>query len=202
MIYSNDLGMSGIYNNQYVFIKDASDNKTIYLYDLKNKNNMGTYSMIEILNNSEISEEMKPLYTSSSYILAVSAKGNNNGNYGILEITNEKAIGKVEFKYESIKKVKDYYLMINVDKSYSIYNHDFKKISNDFEYLEAYDNYYVGIQMGKLNVYRYDNALGILEQGIEVESNKFKVDFTNGIKITLENGETYTVLEGNDPDGE
>ncbi len=193
-LYNEDAGITGIYNNRYVFI---NDNKYIYLYDIKNSKNLGTYNEINILNKSEINRNMKLIFTNSSYILAKSAIGNNKNNYGILEITNDNAHGKVEFKYESINKKNDYYLMINIDKTYTIYDHDLKKISNEFAYIELFDNYYVGINDNKLNVYKYDNPLAILKEGLQVKDNKFTIDFTNGINITIE-GITYKYdLEGN-----
>ncbi|MBQ8902520.1 MAG: hypothetical protein IJY87_05650 [Bacilli bacterium] len=188
-LYSNENGISGIYNNEFVFIYDnaSKDDAKYYLYNIKEKKTKGTYSSIEIVNNSEMSSNIKQNYTSSSFVIAKSATGDNKGNYGVLEINSEKVAGKVGFKYESITKVKDYYLLVNIDKSYSIYNTSFKKISNEFDYIEIFDKYYVGITDNKLNVYAYDNALGILETDLSVTSNKFTIDFTNGFDITIDN---------------
>lgn len=188
-LYSNENAISGIYNNEFVFIYDnaSKDDAKYYLYNIKEKKTKGTYSSIEIVNNSEMSSNIKQNYTSSSFVIAKSATGDNKGNYGVLEINSEKVAGKVGFKYESITKVKDYYLLVNIDKSYSIYNTSFKKISNEFDYIEIFDKYYVGITDNKLNVYAYDNALGILETDLSVTSNKFTIDFTNGFDITIDN---------------
>ncbi len=196
MIYQNDNGLSSIYNNNYVFIQDGNDN-LIYLYDLKNAKTLGTYDEINIINNNEINDKINLVNTELSYILAKSAIGNNKGYYGILEITKEKAQGKVEFKYESITKKNDYYLMISKDKVYSVFNSNFDRVSNEFAYLEMYDNYYVGIIDSKLNVYAYDNALGILPESLNVTNNEYKIDFTDGFNITI-NDVTYKYdLEGN-----
>lgn len=191
-IYTNAKGMSGIYNNEYVFIYDNSSNQDakIYLYNIKGKAKKGTYSNIKIINEQELTLNVKHNYTSSSYIIAQSATGNNKGNYGVLEVNSEKVAGKVGFKYESITKEKNYYLLINIDKSYSVYDTKFNKVSNEFDYIEIYDNYYVGINDNKLNVYRYDNALGILEKDLTVTSNEFEIDFNNGFNITT-GGVTY-----------
>ncbi len=193
-LFSNELGLSGIYNNQFVFIKDGN---SIYLYDLKNNKNMGTYSFINVLNNSEINKEMKHIYTASSYILAKSAIGNNKDNYGILEITSSKAQGKIEFKYKDINKKNDYYLMVSVDDIYSIYNHDLKKISNEFSYIELYDNYYVGISDNKLNIYKYDDSLGILEEGLDIEGHEFTITFEDYFTITIDDQVYKYNFEGN-----
>lgn len=181
-IYNNDLGLSGIYNNNYVFIEDDAN---IYLYDIKNAKIMGTYSELNILNNSEINKNMQLIYTDSSYILAKSQVGNNKNNYGILEITSSKAQGKIEFKYKNITKYNDYYLLVSIDDTYSIYNHDFKKISNEFSYMELYDNYYVAISDNKLNIYKYDDPLGILEEGLEISDNDFTITFDDYFNITI-----------------
>lgn len=187
-LYTNEFGISGIYNNEFVFIYDnaSSDDVKYYLYNIKEKKNKGTYMSIEILNSDELDTNIKQNYTSASYIIAKAATGSNKGNYGVLEINSNKVAGKVEFKYESIEKVKDYFLMINVDKSYSIYDSSFKKISNEFDYIEIFDKYYVGIKSNKLNVYAFNNTLGILESDLPVTSNKFTIDFTNGFNITID----------------
>ncbi|MBE6156781.1 MAG: hypothetical protein E7161_03450 [Firmicutes bacterium] len=191
-LYSNDKGISGIYNNEYVFIYDnpKTENAKYYLYDIKEKKSKGTYSSIEIINQSEVNSSVKHLYTSASFIIAKAATGNNIGNYGILEINSEKVVGKVGFKYKSIQSKGDYYLLINIDNSYSIYNNAFTKISNEFSYIEIFDEYYVGITGNKLNVYKYDSVLGILENDVEVASNEFEIDFTNGFEI-ITNGNNY-----------
>jgi len=191
-LYSNEEGISGIYNNEFVFIYDSqNDNeKTYYLYSLKEKKNKGTYSSIEILNSSELNVNIKPIYTSSSFVIANSATGSNKGNYGVLQISSEKVSGKIGFKYKSIEKFDKYYLLINVDSSYSIYNESFNKLSNEFSYIKLFEKYYVGIINNKLNIYKYDSTIGILEKDLNVSSNEFTVDFKNGFVINI-NDETY-----------
>jgi len=190
-IYINELGASGIYNNEYVFIYDyEGSNKIYYLYNLKENKTKGTYSEIEILNPKELNENIKHIYTSSSFIKAKSATGTNKGNYGVIEITGERVQGKVGFKYESITKEKDYYKLISVDKTYSLYDKDFKKISNEFSYIELFDKYYVGINNNKLNVFKYDNQMEILKESVNITDNKFTIDFTDGFAITV-NDITY-----------
>lgn len=189
-LYTDSLGISGIYNNEYVLVHDASNNEIIYyLYNLKEKKVKGTYSEIRIVNESELNTNVKPIYTSSSYIIAMSATGSNKGNYGVLEINSDKVQGKIGFKYQSIEKNNDYYLLLNVDNTYSIYNKEFTKVSNEFEYIKMYDKYYVGINNKKLNVYSYTDTLGILENDLSVSSNDFKIDFTDGFTITIDNKE-------------
>jgi len=185
-IYANENGVSGIYNNEYVFIYDYDGTNTLYyLYNLEENKVKGTYSEIEILKDNEINDNIKLIYTSSSFVKAKSATGNNKGNYGVVEITGDKVQGKIGFKYESITKEKDYYKLINVDKTYSIYDENFTKVSNEFSYMELFDKYYVGINNNKLNVFSYNNQMEILKESINVTDNKFEIDFTNGFEITI-----------------
>ena len=191
-VFSNEKGVLGVYNNQYVFINDSKNKNEInyYLYDLKQRKSIGTYNELEVLNSAEMTNKIVPIYTSSSFMIAKSATGSNKGNYGVLEVTSSKVIGKIAFKYESIKKEKDYYLLASVDKTYSIYDKNFGKISNEFDYIELFDEYYAGVLNKKLNIYKYNDALGILVKDIPIKENKFTIDFSNGFKINVD-GVTY-----------
>ncbi len=187
-LYTNDTGISGIYNNEYVIIYDVGNNEIVYyLYNLKEKKVKGTYSEIKIINENEINSNVKPIYTSSSYIIAKSATGSNKGNYGILEINSNKVQGKIGFKYQNIEMINNYYLLYSVDNTYSIYNKELSKISNEFSYIKMYDNYYVGINNNKLNIYSYTNTLGILDMDLNVTNNEYTIDFTNEFTITINN---------------
>lgn len=194
MLYSNENGMSGIYNSNYVFIKD---NNSIFLYDINAHKTIGTYSEIKMLNDSEINKNIKMIYTDSSYIMAKSSIGVNTGNYGILEIGKDKAQGKVGFNYASITKNGNFYLMINKDEKYQVYDHMFNVVSDIFNYIELYDKYYIGIVDGKLNIYHYDNKTPILKESLAIEGTSFSVDFTNGFDITIDGILYKHDLEGN-----
>ncbi len=191
-IYSSNGEFTGIYNNDYVILIDTmnQDNIVYYIYSLKEKKIKGNYSSIEVLNPDELSEEVKHIDTTSSYIKAVASNGNNKGNMGILEITGEKISGKVSFKYKKMEKNKDYYLFTNTDGTFTIFDKSFNEISMKFDYVVLYDKYYVGIINKKLNVYNYITKEGILENDLNVVSNDFKIDFTDGIKITI-GSDTY-----------
>ena len=189
ILYIKDDKYSGIYNNEYVIIYDNNSIEPVkyYLYSLKDKKIKGTYSEIDIINEKELNTTIKPIYTSTSYIIARAANGNNKGNYGVLEINSDKISGKVAFVYKKIEKKDNYYLLINIDDSYTIYSKDFVEVSNPFNYIELFEKYYVGISGDKLNVYNYNSKIGILEKDILVNNNEFKIDFTDGFKITINN---------------
>ena len=192
-IYTEGDNTSGIYNNNYVFIYDnytTSDGK-IFLYDLKSNKTKGTYSKIEFIDSSALNSEVKQVYTNSLLVKAESATGTNKGNFGVIEITSEKAGGKVEFKYKSIEFTNNYYLLINIDNSYSLYDSKFNKISNEFDFIKTFENYYVGINNKKLDVYSYSgiNSTGILKNNaLSVTNNEFQIEFKdNGFTITVNN---------------
>ena len=191
-LYESDNKISGIYNNNYVIIYDNKNNDDIkyYVYSLKEKKNKGTYSYIELVNSDELAEKIEHIGTNSSYIILVTDTGNNKGNYGVIEINQDKVAGKVAFNYKAIKKEDNYYIFQNTSDLYSIYNVSFSKISNDFNYIKLYDKYYVGILNSKLNVYSYLNNKGILSNPLEVKDNKYEISFDNGFIITID-GETY-----------
>lgn len=207
-VFSINDSYSGIYNNEYVFIYDNQTNTNAidikhYLYDLKEKKSKGTYSNIEILNTDELVNSPKPIYTSSSYILAVSATGVNKGNYGVLEINSNNIVGKVKFEYKSITKENDYYIMNKTDDSYSIYNKEFDRISNEFTYIKLYNNYYAAISDNKLNIYSYTDLKSKLQNGIDILDTDFEIEFTTdkfiitiGDKIFNYSKQTGELIEG------
>ena len=198
-IYTKDNKYSGIYNNNYVFIYDNLSNTDakIYLYDLKAKKNKGTYSDISFVNDTDMDLDIKQIDTTSTFVIAKSATGENTGNYGVIEITDNNVKGKVEFKYKEIKNNNKHYLMVNKEDSYSVYDSNFKKISNEFDYIDLYDKYYVGINNNSLNVYKYSSALGILNSDLDVKDNKYEIKFDEkGFVITLDDEEYKYDLEG------
>lgn len=196
-IYTEDTNTSGIYNNQYVFIYDnytSADGK-IYLYDLKANKTKGTYSKIEFIDSTALSNEVKQVYTNSLLVKATSATGTNKGNLGVIEITSEKATGKVEFKYKSIDLINNnYYLLVNIDNSYSIYDNKFNKISNEFDFIKTFENYYVGINNNILNLYSYtgtNNGVGIISENLRVTNNKFDITFNQNDFVVKIDGKEY-----------
>ena len=198
-IYNKDNNYSGIYNNNYVFIYDSlsSEDAKIYLYDLKTKKIKGTYSDLILTNATDLDLDVKQIDADSTYVIAQSATGENTGNYGVIEITDNNVKGKIEFKYKDIKYNNKYYLMVNKENSYSVYDSTFKKISNEFDYIDLYDKYYVGINNNSLNVYKYSSALGILSYDLDVHDNKYEIKFDDkGFVITIDGEENKYDSEG------
>jgi len=98
--------------------------------------------------------------------------------------------GKVEFKYKNIEKVGEYYLFINTDNLYSVYNKTFDKVSDNFKYIVLFNNYYAAVNNNNLNIYSYNSRTAILEKEVIISSNDFNIDFTNGFEITVD-GKIY-----------
>lgn len=185
-IYEDNGNYSGIYNNTYVFLYDNGlSTNNIYLYSLKEKKVKGTYSKIAFMNAEELNESIKQIYTGSSFVVALAAVGSNKDNYGVLEITSDGVSGKVPFSYKSYEAKNNYYILKDTALNSTLFNKNFTTISNPLNYIELYDNYYAGIVNNKLNIYSYINKSGILEEEVTVPDNNFKVDFTDGIKITV-----------------
>ena len=188
-IYTEKETTSGIYNNEYVFIYDnyTSNDGKIYLYDLKTSKTKGTYSKIEFIDSKALDSEVKQIYTNSLFVKATSATGANKGNLGVIEITSEKATGKVSFNYKSIELSNNYYILVDKDNSYSLYDSKFNHVNERFDELKTFTNYYVGIFNNKLNVYGYDSNKGKLLKELDVKGSKweFTDNANKGFTITI-----------------
>ncbi len=191
-IYTEGENTSGIYNSNYVFIYDnyTTSESKVYLFELKNNKTKGTYSKIEFIDTKALSNEVKQMYTDTLLVKAQSAAGANKGNFGVIEITSEKAAGKVSFNYKSIELANNYYVLIDKDNYYSLYDNKFNSINERFNELKTFANYYVGIFNSKLNVYSYDSTKG--NKGLLLSGIKFKKtwEFTDnankGFTITID----------------
>lgn len=175
-------GVSGIYNNNFVFITDNSsiaENKVINLYSIKEKKTKATYTSIEMLNSGEIGSNIAQYYTDGSFILAKSASKNS---FGVIKLESSKATNVVSFNYKEIKPQSNYYILQNNDNKYSIYDKNFNKISNEFDYVQLLDKHYVGINGKNLNVYRYDTTVTkLLEEDVMLSSNDYSKAYSINI---------------------
>lgn len=181
-VYANDKGVTGIYNNNFIFIFDNSSidgNKVIKLYSLKENKNKATYSDVEFLNNGNLSNNVQQYYVESLYI---KAKSSSKNSYGVICLENTDAKKVIDFNYKNITLNKDYYILENNSNKFSIWSTKFSKISDEFDYVELLKTHYVGINGKKLNVYRYDTTTNkLLEKDIELSST----DYKNAYKITI-----------------
>ena len=191
-IYASSDGVSGIYNNNFVFISDNSsiaDKKNITLYSLNEKKNKATYTEINFINTGNVGTNINHYYTEGLYVIAKSASKNS---YGVIKLENSAAKNIIAFSYKSITNNNGYYVLENNDGKFSIWNNYFSKISDEFDYVELLKDYYVGVVGTKLNVYRYQTTTNkVLESDITLPST----DYKNAYKITIG---TYIVINVGD----
>lgn len=187
-IYASSDGVSGIYNNNFVFISDNSsiaEKKNITLYSLNEKKNKATYTEINFINTGNVGANINHYYTEGLYVIA---KSSSKNSYGVIKLENNGAKNIIAFSYKNIVNNNGYYVLENNDGKFSIWNNNFSKISDEFDYVELLKDYYVGIVGTKLNVYRYQTTTNkVLESDITLPST----DYKNAYKITIG---TYIVI--------
>ncbi len=102
---NGELGILPIFYNRYIFIRDG--NESIVLYDLKEGSTKAWYTKVDakIYNKADkISNvENGPFY----YI----AESERSGSYGLAKISPNSVDVQLEFKYNSLKRLGDYYVI-------------------------------------------------------------------------------------------
>lgn len=201
-VYASSEGVSGIYNNNFVFINDnssISEKKNITLYSLTEKKNKASYTEIKFINNGNVGTNINHYYTEGLYVIA---KSSSKNSYGIIKLENTSAKNIIAFSYKNIATNNNYYVLENNDGKFSIWNDNFSKISDEFEYVELLKDFYVGINDKKLNVYRYQTTTNkVLESDIVLPSTDYKNAYTITIsdKIIIKVGDEeykYDILTG------
>lgn len=194
-IYANNDGVTGIYNNNFVFIVDTnsmSSNKSVSIYSISEKKNKVTYNELSTLNKSYVSDNIKSYYTDNMYILAKNTKG----NYGVVKITSNNVEKVLSFNYKNITEKNGYYLLESVDSKYSIVNSSFEEQVPTQDYIDIVGEYAVSIKDKKLNLYLYKSSTSpILESDLIVSStdykNSYKINIGTMIVITID-GKNYS----------
>ena len=199
MIYTSDAGATGIYNNNFVFIKDGTDGNII-LYSITENKKKATYTSIELVNKDNVSGNISTYQSDSVFVIAKSA---SKGNFGVIKLDSSKASNVVSFNYKSVTKTSNnYYLLQNVDNKYSLWDATFSKVSEEFDYIETLTNYYVGIKDKKLNIYKYDpSATKILQSDVMLSGtdykNAYSINIGTNIVITIDGvPKKYNILTG------
>lgn len=201
-VYASSEGVSGIYNNNFVFINDnssISEKKNITLYSLTEKKNKATYTEIKFINNGNVDANITHYYTEGLYVIA---KSSSKNSYGVIKLENTSAKNVIAFSYKNITNNNNYYVMENNDGKFSILDSNFSKVSDEFEYVELLKDFYVGINDKKLNVYRYQTTTNkVLESDVLLPSTDYKNAYTITIsdKIIIKVGSEeykYDILTG------
>ena len=200
-IYGSTDGVTGIYNNNIVFISDNSSmstDKTIYVYSITDKKNKVTYRELSILDKSYVSNNIKSYYTDNMYIIAKNTKG----NLGVIKINSNDIEKKVAFNYKSITSKGSHYLLESTDSKYSIVDKDFIEVVPTQDYIEIVNNYAVSIKDNKLNLYNleYTNTTPLLSSSLDITSkdykNAYKISIGSNIVITIDGKEYKYDLKG------
>lgn len=201
LIFDSSKEITPIYNSKYALINDTKDSNknSINIYDLTTSKKITVnYQTVDSKINNE---NINIIDTKENLIAAKDANGNYalftldaNGLNVIIRANDEEGNAK------NITLFKDYYLVKrnknclysqdgkNIGCSeYSIVDYKYGKmvvkgtyymiynngsiISNDYEYVDLHENYYVGITKDDyLNVYKYDSKEGFLEQGLLIKN--------------------------------
>ena len=101
---SSKTGWIPIFGEKYAFIKDGEAN---ILYDLTKGSKIATYKTIDTSSYTEVNEIT---FISASEVPFI-AQSNSSNKYGVAKITSEGVSSVIDFKYDSIKKLGDYYVV-------------------------------------------------------------------------------------------
>ena len=194
-LYGNADGVTGIYNNNFVFITDnssMSNSKTVSIYSINEKKTKVTYSELSTINKAYVSNNIKSYYTDNMYIMAKNTKG----NYGVVKITSSDAEKVLSFNFKNITNKNDYYLLESSDSKFSIVDKDFKELVPTQDYIDVVGDYAVAIKDNKLNLYLYKSTTSpILASSLDITSkdykNAYKITIGTSIVITID-GKNYS----------
>lgn len=174
-VYESGLSInvrSDIYSDKYVFIYDSSvkEDGEIYLYDIKKKEKLGTYSLIKEVSDTEVIVKSSDGYnlfdiskeevvfdksydylgfiSDSKYLVAA-----NNNNYKLIDFNGEDVSKSVPGE---IKAYGNKAISVQVGGKIYIYNYDGEKIiDEDYDYARFSSDYVIALDGKKL--YVYDN---------------------------------------------
>ncbi|MDE5539329.1 MAG: hypothetical protein K2J20_02460, partial [Bacilli bacterium] len=170
---SGKLGFIPIYNERFVFINDTIDSgaQSIVLYDLKNHKTLSKYLSVDA--GAYTGEEKVSFkITEGVYIMAQSK--NSNNKYGLIKINNDSVTSVIKFDYDSIEKLKEYYMVKESGGTYLLLDKMGEEQSGHFGYKIVN---YLGAYFKVLNP--SDNKYGVLDN----EGNK--VSELSYLDITL-----------------
>lgn len=174
---SENVGWIPIYNERFVFIVDAIDpkNETILLYDLKNNKTLSKYVSVD---SASYTKEKKITFkeTDNTYIMAK----NKSNKYGVIKI-EEEVKSAIPFNYNSIEKLKEYYMVEDSAGTYQLLNSNGAEVTSKYGHkIIDYKDKYLKVLNEKDNKYYiYDfNGNSIEETGyyyISLESDYYVV---------------------------
>ena len=194
---SNSVGWIPIYNKRYVFILDTIDldNPTIVLYDLKTNKALSKYSSVDSGSYTG-KKEVTFKDTNATYIMA---RVKSDGDYGLLRVSDNVS-GTIAFDYDSIEKLKDYYVVKTSSGTYQLYSNVGVEITEAYgypicNYIGTYllvgkdDEYYVYNFDGK----RLRESDGAYKYVLLQDDYYVIIDSSNHLNIHKYKDELYTL---------
>ena len=101
---SSKTGWIPIFGEKYAFIKDGDAN---ILYDLEKGSKVATYKVVD---TSSYTEANEVTFVSAVEVPFI-AESNSSHKYGVGKITSEGVSSLIDFRYDSIKRLGDYYVV-------------------------------------------------------------------------------------------
>ncbi len=197
---NDELGLLPVFYNRYIFIRDG--NESIVLYDLKEGSTKAWYTKVDakIYNKAD---KLNNVDNGPFYYIAQSER---SGSYGLAKITANSVDVQLEFKYNSLKRLGDYYV-IETDGSYFLadiggrvlttakngpivdYNHNnLKYIKDNKYYVSAFDKDSDGNGYEYIELYdNYYAAVSRNEKDKKAYLSIFKYNAEEAVNNTAEN---------------
>ena len=137
---------SKIYQDEYVFVFDneSVDDENIILYDIKEQENMDTYSLLKGYSDSDI----------------VVLKDADN-RFGVVEFSKDGVKEILEFSYDFIGRLNsESSFVVKTNDRYYIYNLEGKNVSNGLRYeIRSYNDTHIVVDNNGYYVYDYNGNL-------------------------------------------
>lgn len=185
IVENKTTGMIPIFHKEYAFIKDGD---IIVLYDLVNNKKLADYKSVDDNIYSGINELR---FTNNDEQLICE---NTNNEFGIIKISSNKVEPYVEFKYQMIKRLNEYYVMKDND-GYALYSGS-NKVSayKKAEIVDYYKNYLKTMSDNLYYVHSFDEALASGNSYIYVElgDTVFAGVLNGRVHIISYDGHDYT----------
>ena len=137
---------SKIYQDEYVFVFDneSVDDENIILYDIKEQENIDTYSLLKGYSDSDI----------------VVLKDADN-RFGVVEFSKDGVKEILEFSYDFIGRLNsESSFVVKTNDRYYIYNLEGKNVSNGLRYeIRSYNDTHIVVDNNGYYVYDYNGNL-------------------------------------------
>ncbi len=187
-----DLKQNKILSNYKEFNSDSGTNevtfKTVNNYPIICKNKNNKLGIIK-LNTSEVKGFIAFNYNTLEVINNYYLGGDDKGYY-LIDKNNGNAINDNPIPIK-ISSYTDNYIIGSDKDNYKIYSKKGEELSNFYNYIDLYNDFYVGIKDNKLGLYTYkDKENNFTGKDINVGG-----DYKNAYKVTV-NGSNY-ILEVN-----